>query len=80
MPEHPSAAAQKAKRSLVKRLSGGPGFVGAGVSADASGNYELVVMVTEPTSAILRKIPSQWEGFPVRTQVGEAPRKFRTVR
>jgi len=76
MADRPPARVQKAKRSLVKELSGKPGFVGAGVSVRSSGHYELVVMVVEKTSAILVHVPREWEGIPVRTQIGGAPRKF----
>jgi hypothetical protein len=80
MPERSLKGAEKAKRSLVKRLSGEPGFVGAGISAHTSGRYELVVMVTEARSPILTKVPREWAGFVVRTRIGGAPRKFRRER
>jgi hypothetical protein len=66
----------KAKRSLVKELSGKPGFVGAGVAQASEGHYEIVVMVVEKTSAILTELPGEWEGVPVKTQISGAPRKF----
>lgn len=76
MADRPPARVQRARRALVKELSGRPGFVGAGVSLGASGDYEIVVMVVEKTSAILADVPREWEGIPVRTKVGGAPRKF----
>lgn len=76
MADRPPSRIQKAKRSLVRELSGKPGFVGAGVSLGSSGNYEIVVMVMEKTSTILADVPGEWEGIPVRTQVGGAPKKF----
>ncbi len=76
MADRPPARVLKAKRTLVKQLSGKPGFVGAGVSVSASGQFELVVMVVEKTSPILSDVPREWEGIPVRTKIGGAPRKF----
>jgi len=76
MADRPPARVQRAKRSLVKELSGRPGFIGAGVSVGSSGYYELVVMVVEKTSAILADVPREWEGIPVRTQIGGVPKKF----
>lgn len=76
MADRPPARVQRAKRSLVKKLVGKPGFVGAGVSVDSSGTYEIVVMVVEQTSAILVDVPHEWEGIPVRTQIGGVPRKL----
>jgi hypothetical protein len=66
----------KAKRTLVKELSGKPGFVGAGVAQASEGHYEIVVMVVTKTATVLADVPVEWEGVPVRTQVGGAPRKF----
>jgi hypothetical protein len=66
----------KAKRSLVKELSGKPGFVGAGVAQASAGHYEIVVMVVAKTATVLAEVPGQWEGVPVRTEVGGAPKKF----
>ena len=76
MPDRPPARIQKAKRSLVKELAGKPGFVGAGVSVDSSGDYEIVVLIVERTSRILAYVPEEWEGIPVKTKVGGVPRKF----
>lgn len=76
MADRPPARIQRAKRSLVKRLSGKAGFVGAGVSLSPSGYYELVVVVVEEASPILADVPREWEGIPVRTQIGGTPRKF----
>lgn len=76
MPHRPPARVQRAKRSLVKELSGKPGFVGAGVSVASSGHYEIVVMIVEKASPLVDQVPSEWEGVPVRTQIGGAPRKF----
>lgn len=74
--DRPPARIQRAKRSLVRALSGKPGFVGAGVSVKSSGEYELVVLVVEKASRVLANVPEEWEGIPVRTKVGGAPRKF----
>lgn len=76
MPDRPPARIQKAKRSLMKELSGKPGFIGAGVAVDASGDFELIVLVVEKTTRILAYVPEEWEGIPVRTKIGGAPRKF----
>ncbi len=76
MAERPPARIESAKRSLVKRLAGEEGFVGAGVSTDSSGQYEIVVLVMEQTSPVLAKVPAEWEGFRVRAQAGGVPRKF----
>ncbi len=77
MPEAMPARLQKAKRSLTKKLAGAQGFVGAGVTTDASGGYEFVVLVVHRTSPVLLQVPAEWEGVPVRTEVSGAPRKFR---
>ena len=76
MVERPSLRVQKAKQRLVERLSGEPGFVGAGVSARGPGQYEIIVLVTDATSPVMAKVPSEWEGIPVRTEVGGIPKKF----
>ena len=76
MAERTSSQVEKAKRKLVKLLAGEPGFVGAGISMGASGQYEIVVLVKEASSPVVDKAPSEGEGIPVRTQVGGAPRKF----
>ena len=76
MAKRASGRVQKAKRSLVKVLSGKAGFVGAGVSVGASGSYEIVVMVVERGSPVLDAVPREWQGIPVRTLVGGVPRKF----
>lgn len=67
---------QKAKQSLVKRLVAEPGFVGAGVSTGVSGEFVIIVLVEESTSPVLAKVPKEWQGIPVRTEVGGTPRKF----
>lgn len=67
---------EKAKKRLVNLLAREPGFVGAGVSADQSGQYEITVIVVESASPVLTKVPTVWEGFPVRTQIGGIPKKF----
>lgn len=67
---------QRAKDALVKRLMDEPGFVGAGISMSATGEYEIVVMVVETTSPALAKVPQRWQGIPVRAQIGGVPRKF----
>ncbi len=77
MTEETPARIRKAKRSLAKRLAGTRGFVGAGVSVDASGRVVFVVMVVDRTSPALSQVPSEWEGVPVRTEISGAPRKSR---
>ncbi len=57
-------------------MAGKPGFVGAGLSVRPSGEYEIVVMVVEKSSPVVEAIPTEWEGIPVRTMVGGAPKKF----
>lgn len=76
MAERPPARVQRAKRALVKQLADEPGFVGAGISMRAPGQYEIVVMVGGHTSSVLAKVPRSWQGIPVRTQVSGVPRKF----
>ena len=71
-----SAQVEKAKRKLIKLLASEPGFVGAGISRGASGQYEIIVLVKEASSPVLDKTPSEWEGIPVRTQIGGVPRKL----
>ena len=67
---------QRAKEALVQRLANEPGFVGVGISMNAAGEHEIVVMVVEHTSPVLAKVPHRWQGIPVRAQVGGVPRKF----
>lgn len=76
MADRPPARVLKAKRTLVKQLSGKPGFVGAGVAQADEGHYEIVVMIVEKAHALFADVPAEWEGVPVRTQVSGAPRKF----
>lgn len=66
----------KAKTELARYLSGEPSFVGLGIGAGKSGRYEIVVFVAEETSPLLAKVPHSWQGFPVRTEVTGAPKKF----
>lgn len=70
------ARVQKAKQALVKKLVAEPGFVGAGVSAGISGEFEIVVLVEKSTSPVLAKVPQDWQGVPVRAEVSGPPRKF----
>ncbi len=67
---------QKAKTALGKLLAAEPGFVGVGISAGSADQYEIVVMVTDGQSPVLAKVPTEWEGIPVRTQVGGIPKKL----
>lgn len=76
MAERPPARVERARRTLLRRLSGKPGFVGAGVARGPSGDYEIVVIVVEKASPVLADVPQTCEGIPVRTQVGGTPRKF----
>ena len=76
MAERPSARAEEAKRRLVRLLAAEPGFVGAGISASSSGELEITVLVVDRASPVVAKIPSEWEGIPVRTSVGGTPRKL----
>lgn len=66
----------RAKQALIKKLSAEPGFVGAGVSTGISGDFEIVVLVMEDGSPVVAKVPGEWQGIPVRVQVGGVPRKF----
>jgi len=70
------AKVQRARQTLVRRLAAEPGFVGAGIARDASGAYEIVVMVMGEASPVVTKVPEQWQGIRVRTRVGGVPRKF----
>ena len=74
--KRPSARVENAKRRLAKRLAAEPGFVGVGVSVGMAGQYEMIVLVTDATSPVVAKVPSEWEGIPVRTEVGGIPKKF----
>lgn len=67
---------QKAKTALGKLLAAEPGFVGVGISAGSADQYEIVVMVTDSQSPVLAKVPTEWQGIPVRTQVGGIPKKL----
>ncbi len=70
MATHSSSHVEKAKRKLVQALAAEPGFVGAGVSARSSGEFEIVVLVKNATSPVLEKVPAERESILVRTQVG----------
>jgi len=61
---------------LTKLLAAEPGFVGAGVSAGLAGQYEIIVLVTDDSSPVLAKVPNEWEGISIRTQIGGVPQKF----
>jgi hypothetical protein len=74
--ENPLQKIEKAKKRLVNLLVGEPGFIGAGVSTGRPGKYEITVIVEESSSPALAKVPTVWEGFSVRTQVGGIPKKF----
>lgn len=76
MTERPPARVRQARDRLVKRLAGEPGFVGAGIGALGPGRHEIVVVVADATSELVSKVPSEWEGIPVRTHVGGTPKKF----
>lgn len=76
MVKRPLSRVEKAKRRLVKQLAAEPGFVGVGVAVGMAGQYEILVLVTDATSPVLAKVPSEWEGIPVRTEVGGIPKKF----
>ena len=67
---------ERAKRAVIQMLAGEAGFVGAGVSKNASGQVEILVLVTDDQSPVLSKVPSEWEGIPVRTQIGGVPKKL----
>ena len=60
----------------MKLLSAEPGFIGAGVSAGITGQYEIIVLVEDAKSPVLAKVPSEWEGIPVKTEIAGVPRKF----
>lgn len=71
-----SSELQKAKRGLSKLLREEQGFVGVGVSLGSAGRPEIVVFVAEMTSPVLAKVPSEWQGVAVRTEVSGFPRRF----
>jgi len=73
--EHPSSRIRQAKTTLGKLLATEIGFVGVGLAAGTKGRYEIVVMVMEANSPVLAKVPTEWEGIPVRAQVGGIPKK-----
>ncbi len=76
MGEHSPSRIRQAKTALGKLLATEVGFVGVGVAAGAKGSYEIVVMVMEANSPVLAKVPTEWEGIPVRAQVGGIPKKL----
>ncbi len=76
MGEHSPSRIRQAKTALGKLLATEVGFVGVGVAAGAKGSYEIVVMVMEANSPVLAKVPTEWEGIPVRAQVGGIPKKM----
>ena len=71
-----SSQLQKAKRGLSKFLREEQGFVGVGVSLGSAGLPEIVVFVAEATSPVLAKVPSEWQGLAVRTEVSGFPIKY----
>jgi len=73
--DHPSSRIRQAKASLGKLLATEAGFVGVGLAAGTKGRYEFVVMVMEADSPVLAKVPTEWEGIPVRAQIGGIPKK-----
>jgi hypothetical protein len=76
MAKRSSSQAERAKRALIKLLLDEPGFVGAGISIGVSGHYEIVILVKDEKSPVLRKAPREWEGIPVRTQIAGVPKKL----
>jgi len=71
-----SSELQKAKRGLAKFLKEEHGFVGVGLSLGSTGQQEIVVFVAEETSPVLAKVPTEWQGLAVRTEVSGFPRKY----
>lgn len=71
-----SSELQKAKRGLSKFLREEQGFVGVGISFGSTGQQEIVVFVAESTSPVLAKVPTEWQGLAVRTEVSGFPRKY----
>jgi len=74
--KRPPPPIEKARRRLVERLKDEPGFVGVGVSAGSPGQYEIIVLVADRRSPVLAKVPSEWEGLPVRTEIAGIPKRF----
>ncbi len=60
--------------ALEKLLSDKKCFYG--IDGRTSGEYEIIVIVVDLTSAALAKVPAVWEGFPVRTHIEGIPTKF----
>jgi len=54
----------------------GVNLVGVGVSLGSAGQPEIVVFVAETTSRVLAKVPTEWQGLAVRTEVSGFPRKY----
>lgn len=75
MGEYAPSQVRQAKTALGKLLATEVGFVGVGLAAGTKGRYEIVVMVMEANSPVLAKVPTEWEGIPVRAQVGGIPKK-----
>lgn len=75
MGEYAPSRVRQAKTALGKLLATEVGFVGVGLAAGTKGRYEIVVMVMEANSPVLAKVPTEWEGIPVRAQVGGIPTK-----
>jgi hypothetical protein len=67
---------QKAKRGLAKYLREEHGFVGVGLSLGSVGGPEIVVFVADAASPVLAKVPTEWQGLAVRTEVSGLPRKY----
>jgi hypothetical protein len=59
----------------VNHLMQIPGVDGVWVESTGDGSYVAVIYVTQP--ATLTRIPSQVEGLPVRTQLGEPIRALK---
>jgi len=55
----------------------GVNLVGVGIGEKLSaGQPEIVVFVAETTSPVLAKVPTEWQGLAVRTEVSGFPRKY----
>jgi hypothetical protein len=67
--------ANRAKRRLMKQLGTEDGLIGLGIQERAPDCLEIVAHVSSEGCAVRKRIPMEWEGFPVRVIVTGLPSK-----
>lgn len=65
--------ADKAKKQLQSLLSQREGYVGIGIGGKEQGELMIVVYVERADSPVMEHVPSEREGFVVRTVVTGQP-------